>query len=154
MPNRILREGILSSAKVASLDWVSEVFYRRLLSVVDDYGRHEYDARLLRSKCYPLQTDQVRVTDISRWMAACLNAGLLALYGANGKQYLVVTNFGQRTRTPSKCPPPPASADICAQMLANARLVGGGGVDEKNPVTEEELTTRPRVIPLARGSGK
>jgi hypothetical protein len=57
VPNRILRDGILTSEAVASLDWASEVFYRRLYSIVDDYGRHEAGHQLLRAKCYPLQTD-------------------------------------------------------------------------------------------------
>ncbi len=39
MPNRIIREGILTSEAVNSLSWEAEVFFRRLLSVVDDFGR-------------------------------------------------------------------------------------------------------------------
>lgn len=122
MPNRILREGILTSERVAALDWAAEVFYRRLHSVVDDYGRFEAGHQLLRAKCYPLQTDSVRVADIARWMAACQKSGLILVYGANGKQYLEVCDFEQRQRTESKYPPPPSSADICAQMTANAGL--------------------------------
>jgi hypothetical protein len=61
VPNRILRDNILTSEAVASLDWAAEVFYRRLHSIVDDYGRHEAGQQLLRAKCYPLQTDSVRV---------------------------------------------------------------------------------------------
>lgn len=122
MPNRILREGILSSERVATLGWPEEVFYRRLMSIVDDYGRHEAGHQLLRAKCYPLQTDSVRVADIARWMAACQKSGLILVYGANGKQYLEVADFDQRQRTESKYPPPQASASICAQMSANAGL--------------------------------
>ena len=77
MPNRIVREAILSSERVAALAWPEEVFYRRLMSIVDDYGRTEANAQLLRSRCYPLQTDQVRAADIARWMAACQKAGVI-----------------------------------------------------------------------------
>ena len=38
MPNRIIREGILSSDRVDQLDPPAEVFYRRLMSKVDDHG--------------------------------------------------------------------------------------------------------------------
>lgn len=119
MPNRIIREAILSSERVAMLDWPAEVFYRRLQSVVDDYGRHEAGHQLLRAKCYPLQTDSVRVADIARWMAACQKSGLILVYGVNQKQYLEIANFGQQTRTASKCPPPPSIDGVCEQLIAN-----------------------------------
>jgi hypothetical protein len=153
MPNRIIREAILSSEKVALLGWPEEVFYRRLHSIVDDYGRYEANPQLLRSRCYPLQTDAVRVTDISRWMAACQTAGLILNYAVQGKQYLEVINFGQQQRSASKYPSPPAVDSACNHLLADAHLVvsvsgvvseGGGGKrasripDDFNPKPEPE----------------
>jgi len=122
MPNRIVREAILTSEPVASLGWPEEVFYRRLMSIVDDYGRTEANPQLLRSKCYPLQTDSVRAADITRWMAACQKAGLILGYEASGKQYLEVQKFGQQQRSASKCPAPPAVASKCLQIPANEHL--------------------------------
>lgn len=122
MPNRIVREAMLSSERVSSLGWPEEVFYRRLMSIVDDHGRAEANQQLLRAKCYPLQTDSVRVADIARWMAACQKSGLILVYGANGKQYLEIYNFGQQIRSASKCPDPPADASACDQLLADAHL--------------------------------
>lgn len=123
MPNRIVREAILSSERVASLGWPEEVFYRRLMSVVDDYGRQEANPQFLRSRCYPLQTDTVRVSDISRWLAACQKAGVILLYAVDGKQYLEVSNFQQQQRSPSKCPAPLLANDInCSQMQTSAHL--------------------------------
>ena len=155
MPNRILRDNILTSEPVASLDWAAEVFYRRLHSVVDDYGRYEAGHQLLRAKCYPLQTDSVRVADIARWMAACQKSGLILVYGANGKQYLEVCKFGQQTRTPSKFPPPPAIdagcdpllaiASKCQQPLANDGL----GVVVGVSVNEVEQGASPTAPPAA-----
>ena len=40
MPNRILRDTILRSERVARLSPTAELFYRRLMSVADDYGRY------------------------------------------------------------------------------------------------------------------
>jgi hypothetical protein len=122
MPNRIVRDAILTSERMAKLGWPDEVFYRRLMSVVDDYGRTESNPQLLRAKCYPLQTDSVRVTDISRWMAACQKAGLILEYAANGKQYLEILDFGQQLRSASKCPSPRAIDSKCLQPLANEHL--------------------------------
>jgi len=122
MPNRIVREAILSSERVAMLGWPDEVFYRRLMSIVDDYGRTEANVQLLRSKCYPLQTDSVRAADITRWMAACQKAGLILCYDSNGKQYLEVHNFGQQQRSVSKYPAPISDASKCFQLPADAHL--------------------------------
>jgi hypothetical protein len=135
MPNRILREGINSSSRVAQLDWAQEVFYRRLHSVVDDYGRTEALPQLLRARCYPLQTDRVRAADITRWIAACEKAGLLLGYTVDGKEYLELTDFRQKQRSPSKHPPPPANAIKCRQMPADASL----GVCEGVCVSEGEI---------------
>lgn len=123
MPNRIIREAILSSEKMALLGWPEEVFYRRLMSIVDDYGRCEANPQLLRARCYPLQTDAVRAADISRWMAACQKAGLILCYEASGKCYLEVLNFQQQQRSASKYPAPPSSAIACNHLLADAHLV-------------------------------
>lgn len=149
MPNRIVRESILTSESVCSLGWPEEVFYRRLFSIVDDYGRHEAGLQLLRSRCYPLQTDHVRVADITRWMAACQKAGLVALYEVAGKQYLQVEKFGQQQRSPSKCPPPPALDSNCQQTLANEHLdvfVSGDvsvSVDEGSAASQSSATPSP-----------
>ena len=84
MPNRILREGILTSERVNSLDWDAEVFYRRLMSVVDDFGRYVADPRLLRAALYPLQIEKVRDSNITRWLDACVEAGLIFVYSQSG----------------------------------------------------------------------
>lgn len=143
MPNRILREGINSSSRVAQLDWAQEVFYRRLHSVVDDYGRTEALPQLLRARCYPLQTDKVRATDISRWIAACETAGLLLSYTIEGKAYVELSDFRQKQRTPSKHPAPPANASKCRQMPANASLGVCGGVC----VSEGEIAAAGSELP-------
>jgi hypothetical protein len=122
MPNRIIRDAILASERVASLGWPEEVFYRRLHSVVDDYGRYEANPQLLRARCYPLQTDSVRAADITRWLASCQKAGLILGYEVAGKSYLEVLNFGQQQRSASKFPPPPAVASNCLQAPSDAHL--------------------------------
>lgn len=156
MPNRIVREAILSSEKVAALGWPEEVFYRRLMSVVDDYGRTEANPQLLRSKCYPLQTDAVRAADISRWMAACQKAGLILCYAVVGKQYLEVLNFGQQQRSASKFPQAPADAINGNHLPADAHLdvvvVGGVAGISSDLLPESEQPPSEFSIPLIDGT--
>ena len=108
MPNRILREGILTSERVEALNWAEEVFYRRLMSVVDDFGRYYARPSLLRAACYPLLLTKVSDSDIEKWLSACENAALVSLYPAlDGKRYLQLLDFKQQVRaTVSKFPQP------------------------------------------------
>jgi hypothetical protein len=141
MPNRILREGILTSERINELSPEAELFYRRLMSVVDDFGRIEAHPAILRAKCFPMKLDTVSEADVSRWLtecaqmsAACSRNGsqpLVILYrdindnvNDTGKQYLQVSDFKQRTRTDSKCPEPPPSQ--CSRNDGHSARLGVG----------------------------
>lgn len=143
MPNRILREGILDSEAVCSLSFQAEVFYRRLMSVVDDFGRFDGRVSVLRSRLYPLQVDKVREADIPRWIAECEKAGLIALYSVSGKQYILFRKLGTPRAKESKFPAPPASIDdndiqrqqanadetLCTQTNADASMCAQTNAD-------------------------
>ena len=134
MPNRILREGIVTSERVNSLDWGSEVFYRRVMSIVDDYGRCEANAKLLLGSCYAMKLDCVSLSDIEQWLSNCQEANLVVLYEVSGKRYLEICDFRQQIRSKqSKYPSPDVGSNIeCAadaqQMKSDAHLDGGVGV--------------------------
>lgn len=113
MPNRILRDGILTSKAINALSPLAELFYRRLMSVVDDFGRMEYTPELLVSRCYPLQFGRVSPQDAVNWLHECRD--LIELYSHSEHTYLEIKNFGQRERV-SKCP----SAAECRALPRNA----------------------------------
>lgn len=133
MPNRILREGILTSPRIAKLGWPEEVFYRRLHSVVDDFGRYYADHGMLLAACYPRQLKKVSDSDIGKWLRACEEAALVRVYPAqDGERYLELLDFGQQVRAKkSKYPnPPSACAAPATQPPANERLVVSVSVSE------------------------
>lgn len=106
MPSRIVREGILTSERVNSLSERAELFYRRLMSVVDDYGRYTANLTLLRASCYPLKLDSVKEDSIKKHLAEAEGAGLIVLYAVAGKAYLEMQDFNQRIQSKSKFPAP------------------------------------------------
>lgn len=111
MPNRIVREGIIGSKRIDALvrdgNWGAEVFYRRLLSVVDDFGRFDADPVLLKAALYPRQPDMVRDSDLERWLNSCELAGLVRLHESKGVRVLEALDFNQRVRAKtSKYPLP------------------------------------------------
>lgn len=114
MPNRILREGILSSERVDSIAGEApvEVTYRRLHSVADDFGRFTAHPSLVRAAIYPLRLELYSDAEISKHLKTCESAGLIRLYRVEEKPYLEVLNFNQRTRAKrSKYPPPEGHTD-------------------------------------------
>lgn len=118
MANRVVRDGILDSDLVNKLSWPGEVFYRRLMSVVDDYGRGDGRAAILRSKLYPLKLDKVSEADLNKWISECVEAGLVSKYEVGGKPYFEILNFNQQVRIKkSKYPGPPKEGNL--QVIAN-----------------------------------
>lgn len=138
MPNRIIREDILTSESVDALDPPSEVFYRRLMSKVDDHGLYDARPAILKSHLYPLRHDRVREADITRWMAACQKAGLIVLYSHDGKPYLQMLKTKWKARSEPKYPLP-TSARNCTQPQATAPLV----VDVVVDVVEDVGVDKP-----------
>lgn len=125
MPNRILREGIITSPRIAKLGWAEEVLYRRLMSVVDDFGRYYADAGMMRAACYPRQLGKVADSDVGKWTRNLVEAGLVRVYPASdGESYLELLDFRQQVRAKeSKFPNPPSGCVADAkQMLANEHL--------------------------------
>ena len=106
MPNRILREGVLTSERVNALSLQAEIFYRRLMSVVDDYGRYFAHPALLRASCYPLRLNQTKEYHISSWLQELSESGLIFVYEKGETKYLEIQEFRQRQRYDSKYPDP------------------------------------------------
>lgn len=124
VPSRIVREGILDSDRVNALDFPAEVFYRRLMSKVDDHGLYDARPEVLKSHLYPVNGARVRETDISRWMAACQKAGLIVLYSHAGKPYLQMLDTKWPARSEPKYPLP-TTVNSCEQLLATVPVVVG-----------------------------
>ena len=125
MPSRTIVDGILTSERVNRLSIGAELFYRRLLNVVDDYGRYYANSTLLLAACYPLRLHEVTTTDIEGYLKECLcvtdtygKGGLLRTYTVGTTEYLEVVEFKNKPRAQkSKFPPPQTSCEQPANIL-------------------------------------
>ena len=128
MPSRLLREGIIDSEAVNALSWGAEVFYRRLMSVVDDFGRFDGRLSLLRSRLYPTCPDRAGDADMRKWISECEKAGLILVYTVESKPFILFHKLGQPRAKVSKFPPPPptdcqiTSVNGCAQTQTDANV--------------------------------
>lgn len=134
MPSRILRDGILSSPRVNALSPGAEILYRRLMSVVDDYGRFYGEAGPVRGACWPVNSSTICEQDVGKWLAECgqvadnLPAGtkqLISFYLVAGAMYLQLNDFNQKTRSKIKYPEP------CVQVADNLSTECGQVADKK-----------------------
>lgn len=113
MPNRLLREGIVNSRAFNSLSDQGQLFYYKLLSVVDDYGRFEADIELLRGELFKRSLDRWPLTRVSTVLTEVSNVRteegppLVLVYGIGVRTYLQVSNFNQRLRAKSSKYPEP-----------------------------------------------
>ena len=143
----------MSSDRIDQLDAAAEVFYRRLMSKVDDHGLFDARLSMLRSSLYPLRVDRVREADIARWIAACEKAGVIALYTHESKPYGQMLDTRWQARSEAKFPlppwgdkPPSASDNSCAQVQTDAPVFGVGVVVENvDGVARKRAPARPKV---------
>lgn len=97
----------MTSERIAALSWPAEVFYRRLMSVVDDYGRYFAKPMALRAACYPMQLDRVKDSEIEKWLAEANESALIKMYDVDGQTFLELLDFRQQVRAKkSKFPDP------------------------------------------------
>ena len=114
MPNRYVREDAIESDRVNALSWQGEVFFRRLINRVDDFGRYSASLALLRATIFPLQLDRVSEKDVERLLKEAEANGLLATYEDGGKRFLALAKWEHGRALKSKYPPPPE--EICKHL--------------------------------------
>lgn len=123
MPDRIVRASILTSDSVDYLSWAAEVFYRRLLNVVDDFGRFDGRTAVLRAGCFPLRLNKVKDADVELWLGECHKSDLVLSYIHEGKKFIYIPKLGKPRADCSKYPAPPddsvsAHENTCAHVQA------------------------------------
>jgi len=152
MPDKFLCRNWTDSLKVNALDAYAERFFIRLMMRCDDFGIFHAEPLLLKSALFPLLPD-IRPTDITRWLAACEQAGLLRCYvAANCRKYCEVLNFKQRRQfMKSEHPPPEGQIGLPLSEPKNfvppARSRSRSRREEKEKHTTENEHDRPTCAP-------
>ena len=143
MPNRLIKESICSSDTINELKWFEEVFFYRLLTVCDDYGRMDARPQILKGRMFPLKED-LRSGEIAKAMTALESAGLIHQYQVNGKPFLQVLTWNKHQQIRAKVPryPGPEEADtICNQMISDDIMCARNPIQsESNPNPNPEET--------------
>ncbi len=115
MPQRFLKPGLTSSKKWESCSWMSQSFFVRLITLVDDFGRYEADPILLKSHAFPLRED-IRAAQVQELCKELQAKQLAHFYKSDGKCYVQLGLWTERPRAEkSKYPDP----NTCEQMFSD-----------------------------------
>jgi len=124
LPNRIIRERILTSPTMSRLSSEAERHFWRMVVIADDHGCLECTPRALHGRAYSLY-DSVTVADVERWSSELEAAKVIGRWCADGRQYCkvrrwdehnsgyCVTDDGKPTRHRPKTPHPPENLFQC-----------------------------------------
>lgn len=160
MPNRIIREGITTSEPLAMVSYEAECLFYRLMVVADDFGAFDGRAVIVRAKCLPLRDSTV--AQVGEWLRELAEHSLIVQYESEGKPYLAIPKFRQRTRANSAKYPLPtdwqtddgqltvngqSSAGLCGGVVGGV-FVNGGGNCAADPTGQPPAA----LLPLNDGS--
>jgi hypothetical protein len=107
MANQLLREGVWTSQRLASLSLQAHLAFAYLLPIADHWGRWEHDVRAIWRQVGSYRQD-ITPEMVETWLGELERGGLFQRYG-DGK-YAAWMNFkgmAKSQRTPSRYPDPP-----------------------------------------------
>lgn len=117
MPKRFLKPELTTSDRWNASKWITQSFYVRLITLVDDYGRYDARPAILRAHAFPLRLDVTdkAVTDMCEELA---KNDLAIFYKSGDKMVLQLTRWVEEPRSKPKYPPLDSN---CEQLFAIAR---------------------------------
>jgi hypothetical protein len=151
MPTRYLKPGIRDSEAIDSLSPLAEVLFYRLLVTVDDFGRYDARAALIKAHCFPVR-ESVTAKNCGALLDELQAKGLVAVYTIDGKPYLQMQKWDNKPRAgESKYPPPPSidphlHTSVC-RPSTNLPLT----VTETETVTQTKTETQTQTAPDGAG---
>ncbi len=106
MPSRIVREGLLDSDPVGSVSLEAEALFVRLILLADDFGRYDGRVSVICRRAF-VNRRSIDESMCAGMLDELLRAGLIKGYVVDGKPYILIPNFNQRSRAKkSKFPAP------------------------------------------------
>ena len=166
MPNRIIKESLCSSEKIASLSDFEFRLWVGLITQVDDAGRGDARPAIIKGRVFPFR-ERLSIKDIDAALQALAAKGCVSLYTVDGKPYFLFPGWvkPQRVRDckPKYPEPPenlnlPQSAASCGELPQSAALIQSESNPnpESNPkeyCAEPQAADAPPVISLPLNDG-
>ena len=148
MPNRLIKESICTSEKVNSLSDFNFRLWVSLITYVDDFGRGDARAAVVKGRCFPLR-ERVTIKDVDAGLHVLADTGCILLYEVDGESYLCFPNWDKHQTVrnqKSKYPAPPEIESNCKQLQTIASKCS------RNPI-QSESNPNPNPNPKQAGGG-
>lgn len=168
MPNRIIKESLCSSEKIASLSDFEFRLWVGLITQVDDAGRGDARPAIIKGRVFPFR-ERLSIKDIDAALQALAAKGCVSLYTVDGKPYFLFPGWVKHQRIrdckPKYPEPPeninlPQSAASCGESPQSAALIQSESESNPNPESnpkeycaEPQAADAPPVISLPLNDG-
>lgn len=152
MPDRVIRDEILTSERYWSVSIEAQRLFVHLLLVVDDNARYSAKNYTIRAACFPGQ--QVDPARIEKLLLELVDVDLVRLYLHDGERFLFVPRFRQRLRYKnSRFPAPPCAINDLFSKKTDLSLTADG-LKSAEVKRREEIHLRASCDAQAREASK
>lgn len=118
MPNRIIKESICDSEKLASLKDFEFRLWVGLITQADDMGRGDARPPIIKGRVFPLR-EQVTHKNIADGLNALESIGLIALYTVGGRPFFWFPSWSEHQRVRDCKPKFPGPEDADNPLQSN-----------------------------------
>ena len=144
MPNRIIKESLCASEKIASLSDFEFQLWIGLITQADDAGRGDARPAIIRGRVFPFR-DRLSIKDIDVALQALAAKGCVSLYTVDGRPYFWFPGWVKHQRVRDckpKYPEPtktegnnsmPQVAASCGELPQDAALIKSESESNPNP---------------------
>lgn len=146
MPNRIIRDEILTSERYWSVGIEAQQLFFHLLLLADDTARYTASTFSLRARCFAGRPTTPK--RIEKLLAELIREDLIRPYDAEGKRFIFIPRFRQRLRYEnSRFPEPPNEINDLPNKRTDLGLtsVGLKPVSRQTPACRSEAKGREGI---------
>lgn len=138
MPNRIIKESITTSEKLASLSDFEFRLWIGLITQADDAGRGDARPAVIKGRVFPFR-ERLTVKDVGSSLRALADKGCVTLYEIGGRPYFYFPNWSKHQRVRDCKPKYPEPTDNSLRQVAadcgEARQ--SAAIIQSNPIQSE-----------------
>ncbi len=161
MPNRIIKESLCDSEKIAALSDFEFRLWVGLITQADDAGRGDARPAIIKGRVFPFR-ERLSIKDIDAALQVLAAKGCVSLYTVDGKPYFLFPGWVKHQRV-RDCKPkypeplenyiPPQSAASCGELPQSAALIQSESESNPDISAEPQATHAPPVVELPLNDG-